>query len=108
MINMMIVVETKKPEDMASGLDWIRQNISGEYDKKAEAIEKHDAIKDKVKAKKYVEILKGKLFFTWKQRSDFVFEIFIHYAGENLLTNWQIKKSFMETFRQIDAGIREI
>lgn len=104
----MIVIETKKPDDMASGLDWIRQNLSGEFDKKAEAIKKHDDIKDKTKANKSIELLKGKLFFTWKQRSDFVFEVLIHYAGENMLTNWQVKKSFMETFRQIDAELKEI
>jgi hypothetical protein len=105
---MMIVIETKKPDDMASGLDWIRKNISGEFEKKAENIMKHDDIKDKAKASKAIEMLKGKLFFTWKRRNDFQFEVLIHYAGENILTNYSIKKSFLETFRQIDAEIKEI
>jgi len=106
--NMKIIIQTKKPEEMASGLEWIRQNLAGEFDRKAENIIKSDDIKDKEKANKAIEMLKGKLFLTWGKKSDYVFEVLIHYAGENFATNWQVKKSFMETFKQIDAELKEI
>jgi hypothetical protein len=105
---MRILIETKKPEEMASGLEWIRQNLSGEFEKKSDNIIKSDDIKDKGKAMKAIEILKGKLFLTWSKKSDYRFEVLISYSGENFATNWQIKKSFMETFKQIDAELKEI
>lgn len=105
---MRILIETKKPEEMASGLEWIRQNLAGEFEKKSDNIIKSDDIQDKGKAMKAIEVLKGKLFLTWSKKSDYRFEVLIHYAGENFVTNWQIKKSFMETFKQIDAEIKEV
>lgn len=105
---MKIIIESKKPEEMSAGLDWIRQNLSGQFDKTSNNIVSSDDIKNKDKAKEMIDLLRGKFFLVWERTGDNRFLVLINYAGENRGTNWLIKRNFMETFRQIDKDLREI